>query len=572
MDGHDDHHRWPDGSVVKENRVATLVIRGGAVYDPLHHRDGEIIDLWIENGKVVEPPADPAFRADKELDASGCVVMPGGVDMHCHIAGPKVNAARRMLAGAQRSARQLGVPEFPRTGNAGPVPSSFATGYLYAGLGYTTAFDAAIPPLHARAVHAEFADLPILDKGFYTLLGNNQFVMQCLAQNNQPALEAFVAWVLSAAYGYAVKIVNPGGVEYWKSARLPLDDLDMPIGSERVTPRHIVRQLAEAADRLRLPHPVHIHCNHLGIPGNWRTTLATMQSLEGHRGHFTHIQYHSYAGEPNDQATFGSATAQLVEYVESHPEITVDVGQVLFGDTVSMTGDSQVGYYLHRLTGRRWFSGDTEVEGGCGVVPITYRDKSAVHALQWAIGLEWYLLMSDPWRIAMSTDHPNGASFLAYPQIIALLMSESLRAEMLARLPAAMRSKTILGDLKREYSLREIAIITRAAPARMLGLANKGHLGCGADADVTIYSRQDDLREMFEIPRYVLKGGEVVVDGGELRSTPTGATWHTLRTWDESFEKHMAWFFRDCYTLNIKNYVLEPEDLAGQTASNSTSG
>ena len=30
---------------------------------------------------------------------------------------------------------------------------------------------------------------------------------------------------------------------------------------------------------LGLPHPVHIHCNNLGLPGNWRTTLATMEAL-----------------------------------------------------------------------------------------------------------------------------------------------------------------------------------------------------------------------------------------------------------------------------------------------------
>ncbi len=48
-----------------------------------------------------------------------------------------------------------------------------------------------------------------------------------------------------------------------------------------------------------------------------------------------------------------------------------------------------------------------------------------MHALQWAIGLEWYLLVEDPWRVAMSTDHPNGGSFLAYPQIIRLLMDRT---------------------------------------------------------------------------------------------------------------------------------------------------
>ncbi len=131
--------------------------------------------------------------------------------------------------------------------------------------------------------------------------------------------------------------------------------------------------------------------------------------------------------------------------------------------------------------------------------------KSFVHALQWAIGLGWYLLAADPWRIAMSTDHPNGGSFLAYPEIIALLMDRSRRQEVLARAPAKVRESCTLGDITREYTLSEIAIITRAAPARMLGLTQKGHLGPSADADITIYQPRDDIQKMFEIPRYVIR-------------------------------------------------------------------
>ena len=116
---------------------------------------------------------------------------------------------------------------------------------------------------------------------------------------------------------------------------------------------------------------------------------------------------------PDDQGTFCSHVPQLTEYVNTHPNLTVDVGQVLFGETTSMTGDGPLGYYLSNIFKRKWFSCDTELESGCGIVPIRYRNKSLVHSLQWAIGLEWYLLVNDPWRVAMSTDHPNGGSFMA---------------------------------------------------------------------------------------------------------------------------------------------------------------
>src|SRR5207237_5266141 len=115
------------------------------------------------------------------------------------------------------------------------------------------------------------------------------------------------------------------------------------------------------------------------------------------------------------------------------------------------------------------------------------KDKSVVHAPQCASGLELCLLVKDPWRIAMSTDHPNGGSFLAYPQIVQLLMDRTYRQEVLKRVHPRVLERSTLKDLDREYSLYEIAIITRAGPARMLGLKTKGHLGPGADGGVTLY-------------------------------------------------------------------------------------
>ncbi len=545
--------------------MSRLVIRNGTVYDPTNGVDGQVRDIWIEGGKVIAAPLDPHAKADRTLDASGLMVMPGGVDMHCHIAGPKVNAARKMLPEERRRARMLHRTEVARSGTTGSCPSTFATGYLYAGLGYTTAFDAAIPPLAARHAHEEFEDTPLLDKGFFVLAGNNQFVMQQL-RNGQPELvKAYLGWLLNATKGYAIKAVNPGGVEVWKSRGLGnVSGLDDVVDHFDVTPRQIVRGLAAAVDELRLPHALHLHCNNLGMPGNWSTTLETMRALEGHRGHLTHIQYHSYAGDPDDQATFGSRVPELADYVNSHPNLTVDVGQVMFGQTCSMTGDGPLGHYLHRVLGGAWFSCDLEQECGCGIAPIKYRRKSLVHALQWAIGLEWYLLIDDPWRVAMSTDHPNGASFLAYPQIIALLMDRTRRAEVLATLPEAVRTRCVLPDLTREYTLNEIAISTRAAPAKMLGLTHKGHLGPGADADVTIYTPGDDIERMFELPRCVLKSGEIIIEQGEVRSSLNGATQHVSPEFDDAAIPIIRDWFEGHYTVQFRNYPMQQEELLGE--------
>ena len=79
--------------------MGMLRIAGGRVVDPANGVNDEVRDLWIENGRVIPAPDDPAIRADRTIDARGYVVMPGGVDVHSHIAGSKVNAGAGDAAG-----------------------------------------------------------------------------------------------------------------------------------------------------------------------------------------------------------------------------------------------------------------------------------------------------------------------------------------------------------------------------------------------------------------------------------------------------------------------------------------
>jgi formylmethanofuran dehydrogenase subunit A len=534
-------------------------IAGGYVYDPLNGVDGQVQDIWVQDGRVVPAPA-AGIRADRTLDAAGYVVMPGGVDMHCHIAGPKVNMGRKMRPEEKRQGEVVRRTLTTHSGTLGSVPSTFATGFKYIGLGYTSAFDAAVPPLAARHAHEEFADTPAIDKGFYVLMGNNHFMMKTISEENPQQLKGFIAWLLGATKAYAPKLVNPGGVEVWKHHPAGnVDTIDQIVDHYDVTPRQIISEVARAANELGLPHPVHIHCNNLGMPGNWNTTLNTMDALNGFKGHLTHIQFHSYGGGEGSEESFCSKTTELADYINTHDNLTVDVGQVMFGETTSMTGDGPLGYFLHNVYGGKWLSVDTEMESGCGIAPIKYRNKSLVHALQWAIGLEWYLLVEDPWRVVMSTDHPNGGSFMAYPQIIRLLMDSTYRNDVLRSVHPDVMSRCVLGDIDREYTLNEICIITRAGPAKILGLKHKGHLGVGADADITIYSPHENKEVMFEMPRYVIKSGEILIDECELKQQTFGKTFHVAPAYDVEVEADIADWFEQYYTVQFRNYPISDD-------------
>jgi formylmethanofuran dehydrogenase subunit A len=528
---------------------ATFRIVNGRVYDPINGIDGEVRDICVQDGKIVENVPTEA----KRIDATGMVVMPGGVDIHCHIAGPKVNLARKL----QPEDHRFDVhprTAFTRSGTGGTVPSTFATGYRYAALGYTTAMEAAVTPLGARHTLEELHDTPIIDKGFFVLLGNNVLLYRLLKEGRHEEFRQAVAWWLNATKAYTIKLVNPGGDEPWKGQRnANITNLGEEIDAFGFTPRQVIKALIDVANDLGLPHPAHIHCNNLGIGGNSDTTLETMRTADGRRAHLTHIQFHSYGGKFGGKPT--SKAAEIAEYINTHPEISADVGQVMFGKATGMTADAPLGWMLRRISGNKWVNADTEHESGCGIVPFAYHERNYVHALQWGIGLELFLLTKDPWRMILSTDHPNGGSFMSYPRLIRLLMDRQFRNEQVRSVnQKAMEQTVLLDGLEREYTLREIAIITRAGPAKLLGLRDKGHLGVGADADITIYMECDDKEEMFSAPRYVFKDGQMIVENGEFRTDREGRILHVAPAYDPKIEQVIRPFFEDYYTIQFDNY------------------
>jgi formylmethanofuran dehydrogenase subunit A len=545
--------------------VERLRIVGGTLYDPANGVDGEVRDICIEDGRVV--PDVPSGAPT--LDARGMIVMPGGVDIHSHFASSSCNHARRLLP-EEHSDDPVPAPNIEdrmtgRSGSGGTVPSTFTTGYRYAGLGYTTVFDAAVAPVMARHSHAELDDTPCVDGGFFALMGNDEYLLRQVAAGERDRAREYAGWLLGATGAYAIKIVNPGGIEAWKSGQRNLNGVDDVLATHGVTPRAVLETLTDAANQLKLPHPVHIHCNNLGLPGNVAVTLASMEALAGRRAHFTHVQFHSYGGPG-----WSSAATPVIEYVNEHPEISIDVGQVMFGPATTITADGPVEYLLHKSSGRRWVNIDIELETGCGIVPFQYKDKAAVSALQWVIGLELFLLSADPWRVVLSTDHPNGGSFLSYPALIQLLMDRGVRDERIKQINPKLLAGSALADgLAREYTLNEIAIVTRAGPARLLGLKNKGHLGPGADADVTVYSRNTDLAQMFAAPRYVVKRGTLMVEEGQLRRAPTGRRIHVRPGYDDALLPDLRRHFEAYSTVSLENYPVRdiPDEPAALSAS-----
>ena len=99
----------------------------------------------------------------------------------------------------------------------------------------------------------------------------------------------------------------------------------------------IVSSLAKMCDELGLPHPMHLHCNNLGMPGNVHTTLETMKVLEGSR--CTWPTCSSIPTAATTGTACGCVSIEVANYFNAHKNLTCDAGAVLFGNAVTITAD-----------------------------------------------------------------------------------------------------------------------------------------------------------------------------------------------------------------------------------------
>jgi len=551
-----------------------LLIKNGFVFDPLNGVNGERMDIAVKNGSIVR---DVVERKARKINALGMIVMPGGVDIHTHIAGSEVNTGR-LLRPEDHFRDFERKTSVTRAGVGRSIPSTFTTGYRYARMGYTTVMNPAMAPLEAKHTHEELNDTPMVDKASYPLLGNWWFVLEYLAQGDIEQCARHIAWIMDSTKGYAIKVVNPGGLEAWGFGH-NVKELDDQVPYFCTTPREIIRGLCKANTLLSLPHTIHVHTNNLGKPGNYTTTIDTMKCVEDLAAndkpviHLTHCQFSAFKGD--DWRTLESGAAEIADYMNNHNHVTMDMGQIIFTDTTTMTADGPFQYALYGLTGNKWVNHDVETETSAGIVPFRYRRKSYVHAIQWSIGLELALLIKDPWRILMTTDHPNAGPFTAYPKIIAWLISKNAREASLKRINPRARGRSLLPSIDRELSLYEIAITTRAGQAKALGLKNKGHLGPGADADLAVYSVNPEttdisrkfrsVRRAFKRAAYTIKGGEVVVKDGEVLKSVSGRTkWVDVKVSEPALiTEDMKKRFRTYWTVEYENYPVYEDHLEG---------
>ena len=514
------------------------ILKNGIVYDPANEINGEKKDVMFKDGIIVDDVSSDA----KVLDVTDKIVMPAGIDPHAHVAGPR--------------------------------------------LGYGTVVEAAMPPLEAKHTHEEIATIPMIDIPAMPLFGNNWFVMEYAKENNIEDLSAFVSAWLKISKGYGIKIVNPCGSEAWGWG-MNVHGVNDKAPYFDVTSKEVIQALAKANEYLNLPHSIHIHPNDLGHPGNVPTTIETMDAVKDIKKsskatirdqvmHLCHLQFHSYTG--NSWRDAASGAEEIAKYINKNDHITCDVGQVTLDETTTMTADAPMEYDLFKLSGLKWTNKDIECETAAGIIPCIYSGKSPVNSLQWAIGLELFLHIDDPWKVCLTTDHPNAGPYTRYPRIISWLMSNQRRTEMIENREVHkwVEKRTTLPTIDREYDFYDIAVISRSAPARIYGFEDRGQLTPGYRADIAVYdinpndidpSRQyAEIEKGFNVADYTIKDGQILVKDKEIVKVKESQNiWVNVKGYEKQEQKvidDIMPFFTQYYSVKWENYPVHDHYLS----------
>ena len=99
-----------------------ILIQNGYVLDPESKREG-VCDVLIEDDKIVKVAEKIADAVDRTIDANGCYVMPGFIDLHVHLRDPGLEYKETLETGGKAGARG-GVTTLCAMPNTKPVVDS----------------------------------------------------------------------------------------------------------------------------------------------------------------------------------------------------------------------------------------------------------------------------------------------------------------------------------------------------------------------------------------------------------------------------------------------------------------
>ncbi len=494
-----------------------LIIKNGLVFDPLNNIDSEVKDILIENSKIVEKFSKE--KDIKEINADGKTVIPAAIDIHTHIASQQVNWVR--LLGTKNEL-------FKKVWNSLTL-EKIASDYI--SNGYTFILEANVFPSLAKQTIFNFKFLPGLDKAMLLNVSNMWPLEIEFQRGKTEDMAVFLSDLLSITKSFGLKVYNPFESESWNFQKLRKE----VSGKGRLynfSALDVYENLARVNEHLGLPHSIHAHIEgyeDIMAKNNLFTILNKINSLnleptskissEIKRSQVFHVAHASaYNVDGNN--------SELINMVNSNENIDLDLGFIGF-DQINplITSDRRLIDSLLKAdnseTIHKLIRAAIEFEGDTFATFRNFNKKNIANCYIWANALDIALSIKNIWQIQFSINFPNYANITDVPEIATWLVSKSTRDNFMKDMNSEFLKDNSLINNDKTLTFNEFVILTRASPAKSLGLGSiKGNLDVGADADINIIDinineidiskNPNSIKTALSDIEYVIKAGNII--------------------------------------------------------------
>jgi predicted amidohydrolase len=437
-----------------------LVIRGGQVLDPSNNLDGPA-DVAIAGGRISEV-GRVTTSATRTIDVSGQHVLPGIIDTHTHLS----------------------------------VHFGGAVGHrMVAATGVVTALDLA----------GEFDDLA------RTLTGGGAGLNVAFIHPLIPGT------TLSSADA------SQGEIDAAVDAALAHGAIGIKLlgGHYPLTPEATSRAMAAAAARSCY---LAFHVGTTATGSNVRGLAEALELAAGRRIHIAHVNSYCRGQVTGDPAV---EAQQALEMLAAHSTAVSESYLSVYNGTSAQCRNgvpgSDVTKTCLRLGGYEQTEAGLEAAIRAGYARIHRIFNGVVGLAPPVDGLAAWRSLNTDAGVSFPVNHIPSAILLATARRNGRFVIQGLSTDGGA-IPRnfLVRHGLMLVQMG-AWTLRDFVVKGCVNPARMLGIPTKGHLGVGADGDVTVVDLETG-RATWSMAQgqVVLADGRVVGKGGMLLSAPGG--------------------------------------------------
>ncbi len=280
----------------------------------------------------------------------------------------------------------------------------------------------------------------------------------------------------------------------------------------------------------------------------------------------------------NSNLYFSEKIDDLLDFYINHNEFELDVSPVILGKNRPLiTRDRNLAYKVSKESGIPVTTVDLEFDTEYYITTRNLRDENIYNLQLWSRWLEIILKLKEKGnleRISIASNAPYNMSITDYPKVFEWLLNKESRKRYLSEFPSNLTENLKIIDITASLDFFDLCGLISTNPAKALGISEyKGHLGAGADADITLFKFDlnnssintskfgEEISVAFSDSSIVIKNGKIIKKEGVIQSesenTPHGRIFWNQGKYDEELMKKVITskesFYKKHFSLYLQN-------------------